>query len=155
MATTPEKCDEFLTKTSIQLEELEGKFADFEEFIGQIIEKREEIHAAFDTRKNNLIEKRNKKAVALQTASERILKGVAKKAQSFDTIEDINGYFAADLMINKVRDIVNQLRELDDAGKAEAIETQLKVAKEDALRKLKDKQELYDCLLYTSDAADD
>ncbi len=144
MATTPEKCDEYLTKTSIQLEELEGKFADFEEFIGQIIEKREEIHSAFDTRKNNLIEKRNKKAVALQTASERILKGVAKKAQSFDTVEDINGYFAADLMINKVRDIVNQLGELDDAGKAEAIETQLKVAKEDALRKLKDKQELYE-----------
>ncbi len=144
MATTPEKCDEFLTKTAIQLEELEGKFADFEEFITQIIEKREEIHAAFDSRKNNLIEKRNKKAVALQTASERILKGVGKKAQSFDTIEDINGYFAADLMINKVRDIINQLRELDDAGKAEAIETQLKVAKEDALRKLKDKQELYE-----------
>ncbi|MFD0992298.1 DNA repair ATPase [Tenacibaculum geojense] len=144
MATTPEKCDEFLTKTAIQLEELEGKFADFEEFIGQIIEKREEIHSAFDARKNNLIEKRNKKAVALQSASERILKGVAKKAQTFDSIEDINGYFAADLMINKVRDIINQLKELDDAGKAEAIATQLKVTKEDALRKLKDKQDLYE-----------
>ncbi len=144
MATTPEKCDEYLTKTAIQLEELEGKFANFEEFIGQIIEKREEIHSAFDSRKNNLIEKRNKKAVALQTASERILKGAAKKAQTFNSIEDINGYFAADLMINKVRDIINQLKELDDAGKAEAIETQLKVAKEDALRKLKDKQELYE-----------
>lgn len=144
MATTPEKCDEYLTKTSIQLEELEGKFADFEEFIIQIIEKREEIHSAFDARKNNLVEKRNKKAVALQTASERILKGVAKKAQSFDNIENINGYFAADLMINKVRDIINQLKELDDGGKAESIETQLKVAKEDALRKLKDKQELYE-----------
>ncbi|RBW61315.1 AAA family ATPase [Tenacibaculum sp. E3R01] len=144
MATTPEKCDEFLTKTAIQLEELEGKFADFEEFITQIIEKREEIHNAFDSRKNSLIEKRNKKTVALQTASERILKGVNKKAQSFTTIEDINGYFAADLMINKVRDIINQLKELDDIGKAETLETQLKVAKEDSLRKLKDKQELYE-----------
>ncbi len=144
MASTPEKCDEFLTKTAIQLEELEGKFADFEEFITQIIEKREEIHNAFDSRKNSLIEKRNKKTVALQTASERILKGVNKKALSFTTIEDINGYFAADLMINKVRDIINQLKELDDIGKAETIETQLKVAKEDSLRKLKDKQELYE-----------
>ncbi|WP_435262174.1 DNA repair ATPase [Tenacibaculum sp. nBUS_03] len=144
MASTPEKCDEFLTKTAIQLEELEGKFADFEEFITQIIEKREEIHNAFDSRKNNLIEKRNKKTVALQTASERILKGVNKKALSFTSIEDINGYFAADLMINKVRDIINQLKELDDIGKAETIETQLKVSKEDSLRKLKDKQELYE-----------
>ncbi|CAL2090417.1 DNA repair ATPase [Tenacibaculum sp. 190524A02b] len=144
MANTPEKCDEFLTKTSIQLEELEGKFADFEEFITQIIEKREEIHNAFDGRKNSLIEQRNKRTTALQTASERIIKGVNKKALSFTTVEDINGYFAADLMINKVRDIINQLKELDDIGKAEAIETQLKVAKEDALRKLKDKQELYE-----------
>ncbi|CAL2104359.1 ATPase AAA [Tenacibaculum sp. 190130A14a] len=144
IANTPEKCDEFLTKTAIQLEELEGKFADFEEFIVQIIEKREEVHAAFDNRKNSLIEKRNKKTVALQTASERILKGVRKKALSFNSNQDINGYFAADLMINKVRDIISQLKELDDIGKAEAIETQLKVAKEDALRKLKDKQELYE-----------
>jgi hypothetical protein len=144
MADTPEKCDEFLTKTAIQLEELEGKFADFEEFITLVIEKREEIHNAFDSRKSNLLEKRNKKTVALQTATERILKGVRKKSLSFDSIQDINGYFAADLMINKVRDIVEQLKELDDIGKAEAIETQLKVAKEDALRKLKDKQELYE-----------
>ncbi|MGG8497888.1 DNA repair ATPase [Tenacibaculum sp. TC6] len=144
MANTPEKCDEFLTKTTIQLEELEGKFADFEEFITQIIEKREEIHTAFENRKNYLIEKRNKKTIALQTASERILKGITKKAASFNSIEDINGYFAADLMINKVRDIISQLKELDDIGKAEAIETQLKVAKEDTLRKLKDKQELYE-----------
>ncbi|WP_452600691.1 DNA repair ATPase [Pontimicrobium sp. MEBiC06410] len=144
IANTPEKCDEFLTKTSIQLEELEGKFADFETFITQIIEKREEIHNAFDARKNALIEKRNKRTVALQTASERILKGVVKKAQTFTSIEDINGYFAADLMINKVRNLIEQLKELDDVGKAEAIQTQLKVAKEDALRKLKDKQELYE-----------
>ena len=144
IANTPEKCDEYVTKTAIQLEELEGKFADFEEFISKIIEKREEIYSAFEARKNNLIEKRNKKTVALQTASERILKGVNKKAQSFKTIEDINGYFAADLMINKVRDIINQLKELEDIGKAENIETSLKVAKEDALRKLKDKQELYE-----------
>lgn len=144
MANTPDKCDEFLTKTAVQLEELEGKFADHEEFIAQILEKREEIHNAFDARKSALIEKRNKKTIALQTASERILKGITKKAQTFKSVEDINGYFASDLMINKVRDIITQLRTLEDIGKAEAIETQLKVAKEDTLRKLKDKQELYE-----------
>jgi|GEM_PF-2950288 len=47
-------------------------------------------------------------------------------------------------MINKLRDIVTKLKELDDAGKAETIETGLKVAKEDATRKLKDKQDLYE-----------
>ena len=141
---TPEKVDEFQTKISIQLEELEGRFADYDEFIAHIIEKREEVHAAFEGRKNALVEKRNKKATTLQNASQRIIKGVRKKAESFKTVTEINGYFAADLMINKVRDIVKQLRELDDSGKAEAIETSLKTAREDALRKLKDKQDLYE-----------
>ena len=144
MASTPEKCDEYQTKVSIQLEELEGKFTDFEEFIETIIEKREEVYAAFDARKNDLIEKRNKKSSALSNASQRILKGVQKKAQSFNSAAEINGYFASDLMINKLRDIISQLQDLDDSGKAEEIETQLKTSREDALRKLKDKLDLYE-----------
>ncbi|MEW7277676.1 DNA repair ATPase [Aquimarina sp. 2201CG1-2-11] len=144
IANTPEKTDELLNKVSVQLEDLEGRFADFEEFITLIIEKREEVYNAFEGRKNSLIESRNKKAIALEKAANRILKGVAKKALSFSTVIDINGYFASDLMINKLHDIVIQLKELDDAGKAEAIETAVKVAKEDATRKLKDKQDLYE-----------
>ncbi|MFD2827484.1 DNA repair ATPase [Leeuwenhoekiella polynyae] len=144
IASTPQKCDEFQNKISIQLEELEGKFADFEEFISVILEKREEVYAAFEARKNSLVEKRNKKALALQNASERILKGVSKRAQSLGSADEINGYFASDLMINKLRDIIVQLNELEDSGKAEELETALKVAREDALRKLKDKLDLYE-----------
>src|SRR5690606_9211282 len=47
-------------------------------------------------------------------------------------------------MINKVRDIIKQLVELEDSGKAEEIETSLKTARENALRKLKDKLDLYE-----------
>ncbi|GAK95934.1 hypothetical protein JCM19294_2716 [Nonlabens tegetincola] len=144
IADTPEKCDEFLTKISITLEELEGKFADFDEYITTIIEKREEVYAAFDSRKNSLVEARNKKAISLQNAANRIIKGAQKRAQSLASTVEINGYFASDLMINKVRDIIKQLQELDDAGKAESLETALKSSREDALRKLKDKQELYE-----------
>lgn len=144
IADTPEKCDEYQTKVSIQLEELEGKFADYDAFIPKIIEKREEVHAAFDNKKTGLIERRNKKSIALKTATARILKGVAKKAETLKSTAEINGYFASDLMINKVRDIIDQLNELDESGNAEEVATSLKVAKEDALRKLKDKQELYE-----------
>ena len=144
LAASPEKCDEYLTKLSIQLEELEGRFTDYDTFISQIIEKREEVYSAFESRKNNLVETRNKKAVTLQSAAQRIIKGVSKKAATFKTNEEINGYFASDLMINKVRDIVSQLKSLDDIGKAETIETALKVAREDALRQLKDNLELYE-----------
>lgn len=143
-AVTPEKADELLNKISVQLEDLEARFADYEEFTESIIEKREEIYTAFEARKNSLIETRNKKAVAIEGASGRILKSVAAKALTYNSTEEINGYFASDLMIAKLRDLIAQLVALEDTGKAEAIETQLKSAREDALRKLKDKQDLYE-----------
>ncbi|QYJ69165.1 DNA repair ATPase [Flavobacterium litorale] len=143
-ATTPEKAEELLNKISVQLEDVEARFADYEEFTGAIIEKREEVYNAFDAKRSSLVEARNKKAVAIESASSRILKNVASKALTFKSAEEINGYFASDLMIAKLRDLVQQLIDLDDTGKAEAIETALKSAREDALRKLKDKQELYE-----------
>ncbi|MBL7471179.1 DNA repair ATPase [Robertkochia sediminum] len=144
MATTADQCDDFQNKVSVQLEELEGKFAEFDEYLEQLTEKREEIYNVFDNRKNAIKEKRNKRVIALINASERILKGVSNKAQTFKSANDINGYFASDLMVEKLRDIVKQLRELDDSGNAEKIATALKTSKEDALRKLKDKLELYE-----------
>jgi hypothetical protein len=59
---TPEKCEEFLTKVMIQIEELEGRFAEFDEFVAQLTEKREEIYNAFETRKLQLVEARNRRA---------------------------------------------------------------------------------------------
>ncbi|WP_396177142.1 DNA repair ATPase [Flavobacterium sp.] len=143
-ANSPDTIAEALNKMSVQLEDLEARFADFEEFTASIIEKREEIFTAFETKKNSLIESRNKKAIAVENASKRILKSVATKAMTFNSQEEINGYFASDLMISKLRDLVKQLHDLEDVGKAESIETELKSAREDALRRLKDKQELYE-----------
>ena len=144
IADTPEKCDEYQTRVSIQLEELEGKFADYEDFIGLIIEKREEVYNAFQARKNSVIEKRNKRALVLQKSAERILNGVRKKAESFSEVSDINGYFASDILVSKARDIAQQLQNMNDSGRAEEILTLLKSVREDALRKLKDKKELYE-----------
>lgn len=143
-ANTPDKIAESLNKMSVQLEDLESRFAEYDDFTELIIEKREEIYTAFETKKNSLVEARNKKAIAVENASKRILKSVATKAMSFNSIEEINGYFASDLMISKLRDLVQQLHDLEDVGKAESIQTELKSAKEDAFRKLKDKQELYE-----------
>ena len=140
---TPEKCEEFLTKVMIQLEELEGRFAEFDEFILQLTEKREEIYNAFESRKLALVESRNKRANTLMNAADRILKGIQSRVQSFETINDINGYFASDLMIEKVRDIVDQLKELDDSVKVDDIQSRLKTVREDAVRQLKDRQELF------------
>lgn len=140
---SPEKCEEFLTKVMIQLEELEGRFAEFDEFILQLTEKREEVYNAFESRKLALVEARNKRANALANAADRVLKGIQTRVQSFEEINEINGYFASDLMIEKVRDIIEQLGELDDSVKVDDIQSRLKTIREDAVRQLKDRSELY------------
>ncbi|MCH2202900.1 MAG: DNA repair ATPase [Fuerstiella sp.] len=140
---TPEKCEDFLARVMLLLEELEGRFAEFDEFILQLTEKREEVYNAFETRKLQLVETRNKRANSLMSAAERVLKGIQSRVKSFETVNDINGYFAADLMIEKVRDVVEQLQELDDSVKVDDIQSRLKTIREDAVRQLKDRQELF------------
>lgn len=143
VSETPEKCDEYLTKLMVQLEELEGKFSEFDEYITLISEKREEVYNAFESRKIALIESRNKRATTLQQSAERILKGIKNRVGNLKTPVEINGYFASDIMVSKIRDIVAQLIELKDAVKADDIQSQFKTVKEDALRQLKDKTELF------------
>ncbi len=141
---TPEKCQEYLTKAMVQLETLEGKFADFEEFIVQLTEKREELCDAFESRKVRLIAERNQRASALMASAERILKGVTNRVRTLTDVDQINGYFASDLMIDRVRETIEQLKALGDAVKAEDIANRLKTIHQDTIRQLKDKQALYE-----------
>ena len=140
---SPQKCDEYLTKMMVQVEELEGRFSEFDEFIVQLAEKREEVYAAFDNKKIQLSEARNRRATALMSSADRILTGIQSRISAMESVDDINSYFASDLMIEKVRDIVGQLRELDESVKVDDVQSRLKTVREDALRQLHDKQELY------------
>ncbi len=143
LADTPEKCDELLTKVMVQVEEQEGRFADFEQFVTEIGEKREEIVAAFEARKIALVETRARRANTLVTTAERVLKGIRGRAATFREATEILGYFAADLMVDKVRGLIKQLIDLGDSVKADDLESRLKTAREDALRQLRDRQELF------------
>ena len=140
---TPEKCDEYLTKLMVQIEELEGRFAEFDEFVLELSEKREEVYSAFDGKKVALVEARNKRATTLMSAAERILKGIETRVGQLESVNEIHSYFAADLMVEKVRDIVAQLDELDDIVKVDDIQSRLKTIREDAVRQLKDRHELF------------
>lgn len=143
ISDSPEKCEEYLNKLIVQLEELEGKFADFDEYIEQIGEKRTEIYNAFETKKVSLTEASNKKAQALHKSGERIINGIKNRVAGFDDVIEINAYYASDLMVDKVRDIIKKLVELKDAIKADDLQSKLKTTKEDAIRQLKDKKELF------------
>lgn len=141
---TPEKCEQYLTKVMVQLEELEGRFAEFDEFIEQLTERREELYNAFESRKVQLVEKRNRRAESLANAADRILTGIESRARSMESADEILAYFAADLMVDKIRGIVTNLMELDDAVRVEDIQSRLKTIREDSLRQLKDRQDLYE-----------
>ncbi|MBU1538057.1 DNA repair ATPase, partial [Myxococcota bacterium] len=143
VADSPEKCEEYLTKLMVHVEELEGKFADFDDFLPKLTQKREELFEAFESRKLALMEKRNKRAASLFGAAERILKGVKNALGRFESVSEINGYIASNIMVEKVRDVAEQLVALGDSVKADEVESQLKSIREEAVRQLKDRQELF------------
>ncbi|WP_277477713.1 DNA repair ATPase [Catalinimonas alkaloidigena] len=143
VADTPSRCDEYLNKLMVQLEELEGKFAEFEEFIAQINDLREELYNAFEARKVQLVEARNKRANALAQSAERILKAIANRAQNIGSVNELNGYFASDLMVGKVNSLIEELKALEDTTKAEDIQSKLKGLKEDTIRQIRDRSEIF------------
>ncbi len=142
LCDSPEKTEQYLTKVMVQVEELEGRFAEYDEFVLQLAEKRGEVYNAFENRKVQLVEKRNKRANALAQAADRILGGIKSRVESMSEIEAINAYYAGDLMIDKLRDIIKELGGLDDTVKVDDIQSRLKSIREDAVRQLKDRKEL-------------
>ena len=140
---TPEKCEEYLTKLMIQIEELEARFSEFDEMIEQIGQKREEIYNAFEAQRLRLVEAKNRRASTLEKSADRILKGIASRIDKLETVDEIHGYFAADLMVDKVRDIVSDLEDLNDTVKVGDIQSRLKTVREEAIRQLKDRNELF------------
>lgn len=143
LCDTPKKCEEYLTKVMVQLEELEGKFSEFDDYVEELSAKREEIYEAFESRKQSLLEKRNRRSNQLVKSAERILSGIKNRLEGFSEINEINGYFASDLMIEKVRDIIEELTGLGDAVKGDDIQTRLNTTRDDAVRALKDRKELF------------
>lgn len=140
---SPAKCEEYLNRISVQLEELEGAFADFEAYTVQLAEKRTAVYEAFEQRKLALVEQRNRKTAALYTAAERVLKAIQNRLGGFKSVEEINAYVASDQMVAKVRDLIGQLLGLEDSVKADDLQGRLKSVQQEAVRQLKDRQELF------------
>jgi len=144
MCDTVEKCDEYLTKLMITIEELEGRFADYEEFADQLAEKREEAYNAFTNRKQVLDEEKKRRVGSMVSAAERILKGIINRAESFSDIDEVNAYFASDLMVSKLQDLIAKFHDLDDSVKGDDFAGRLKSAKDEIVRRMRDKLELFD-----------
>ena len=153
-ANTPEKSDEQMAKLLVQLEELEGQFADPEtgggdQFLADIISKREEIYETFENHKQQLLDARNRKAQNLGDGALRMLESIKKRTQStgvtgFKDEDGLNTYFAADGLVQKVRAIAKSLQEMGFSVKADDIDARLKAIQIESYKSLKDKSDLFE-----------
>lgn len=158
LATTPEKADEQLARLLVQLEELESQFSQpdtlggnsiGEEFLADILAKREEIFDTFETHKQSLLDARNRKAQSMGDGALRLLESIKKRTQSsgttgFSDETALNTYFASDSLVQKVRGMVKDLHGLGFSVKADDIEARLKAIQVESFKNLKDKSDLFE-----------
>ncbi|MGH8877798.1 MAG: DNA repair ATPase, partial [Stackebrandtia sp.] len=143
-ADTPSACDDQLGRLMLQLENLESRFSDFDDFLAELGDKRSEVYEAFSSRKQTLLDDQARRAQRLASSAERILGNVARRAGALESLDEINTYFAADAMVSKLRDIVAKLRELGETVRAEELDGRVKAARQEAARALRDRQDLFD-----------
>ncbi|GAB3434257.1 DNA repair ATPase [Flindersiella endophytica] len=143
MASTPEACDEQLGKLLLSLENLESRFAEFDDFLSQLTAKRTEIYEALSARKQRLLDERTRRTDRLVESAERILSTVQRRAAGLASLDDVNTYFASDPMIAKLRSVAAELRALGDSVRAEELDGRVKAARQEAGRSLRDRLDLF------------
>ena len=144
VADTPEKCDEQLAKLLVQLEDLESQFSDYDQFLTDIMDKREAIYESFEAHKQSLMEARQRRAQTLSDSASRILKSIEKRSLKLSDIDELNTYFASDALVLKTIEIVQQLRDLDAEVAADDVDSRFKALKEQSIRSLRDKNDIYE-----------
>ncbi|GGR92633.1 hypothetical protein GCM10010269_34580 [Streptomyces humidus] len=142
-ADSPEACDEQLARMLVQLENLESRFAEFDDFLGDLADKRDEVHETFSARKQTLADARARRAERLADSAARVLRTVTRRAATLANTDAVTTYFTSDPMVAKVRRVADELRELGDQVKAEELDGRLKAARQEALRSLRDRTDLY------------
>lgn len=144
LASDPEKADEQLSRLMVQLEELESQFGEHEAFLGDILAKREELLETFETHKQSLLDARQRKAQAVTDAATRILDGLGRRTARFAGADELNAFFAGDPLVLKLRELADRLRALKDSVKADDVEARLKGVRDQAVRALRDRSELFE-----------
>ncbi|MCX5411522.1 DNA repair ATPase [Streptomyces sp. NBC_00059] len=142
-ADSPESCDEQLARLLLQLENLESRFAESDGFLGRLAERRTEVHEAFTVRRQTLQDARARRAERLADSGARVLETVARRSAALEDLDAVHTFFASDPMVAKVRRTADGLRELGDPVRAEELEGRLKAARQEAVRALRDRGELY------------
>ncbi|MFD5129638.1 DNA repair ATPase [Streptomyces olindensis] len=140
---SPEACDEQLARLLVQVETLESRFAESEDFRATLADRRDELHEAFSARKQTLADARARRAERLAESATRVLRTVARRAAAQPDADAVAAFFTSDPLPAKVRRIAGELRDLGDQVRAEELDGRLKAARQEALRALRDRTDLY------------
>ncbi|MEU6462568.1 DNA repair ATPase [Streptomyces sp. NPDC046976] len=142
-ATTPESCDDQLASVLARLEDLDGRFAEFDDFLTELAGRRTEIYEAFAARKQSLADVRARRAEQLAVSAGRMLETVARRAAGLADTDAVTAYFASDPLVAKIVRTAGELRDLGDSVRAEELDGRLKAARQEAARALRDRGDLY------------
>ncbi|MGP3917044.1 DNA repair ATPase [Nonomuraea sp. 10N515B] len=143
VADTPGKCDEQLGRLMLQLENLESRFGEFDDFAAQLSAKRDDVYEAFSARKQTQLDELARRADRLFASAERVLGSITRRLGSLGSLDEVNTYFATDPMVAKVRSAAGELRSLGDAVRAEELDGRVKSAQQEAARALRDRLDLF------------
>ncbi|MEU7257544.1 DNA repair ATPase [Streptomyces rimosus] len=143
-AGTPEACDDELGRLLLQLENLEARFGASDAHLERIAAQREEIHEAFAARKQAQLDARARHTDRLAGSAARVLATVTRRAAALTSLDDVHAFFAADPLAAKVRATAGELRDLGDGVRADELDGRLAAARQEAVRALRDRTDLYD-----------
>lgn len=140
---TAQKCQTALNRTVIQLENLESRFADVDEFRDQLQEKADRYRDVFEARRLQLVEQQQQRLDRLVQSAERMLQNAQSRAERLATHDEVSGFFAADVFVERIRRTIEELRALDAPVRADGLQQRLVGIQEDVIRQLRDRLELF------------
>ena len=136
-------CDAALGALEADLETSELRYGDVPEFAEQIATKRDELYSAFLAKREQLAAERTALIDRIAASARRVLQTVTSRAADLGGVEEIDGFFAADPLVLRVRTAITELTGLGEAGRGAELETELGSAKDTARRAVTDRSELF------------
>jgi ATPase involved in DNA repair/ATPase family associated with various cellular activities (AAA) len=143
-SSTPAVCDQALAALYAELESLELRFGDVAAFADVLATRRDEFHEAFAQRRDAFATERAQHIDRLVSTTQRVLATASERASALADRAAIDGFFAADPLVARVRRAIADVRELGDAGRAAELEAALAASRDHARRIVVDRSDLFD-----------
>ncbi len=135
-------CDRSSSLLAAELENIELAFGNVSEFAAVLATKRNEITEAFGRKREALVAERSNSISRLVGSSERVLETAVTRASALGGVAELEGFFAADPLVLRVRKAIDELKALGETARAGELTVALRVARDTARRTLRDRVDL-------------